>query len=176
MFQPAAFAAHGKSKLAKDMNVTSSSAVDGIVPYKTTPGSRHFQKAQWHGAAIKTHLGSIHAAVYTMPANQVANLVNDDSDIAYVSPDRPLSGMAVDYTSQTVNAPAAWNAGLSGAGVGVAIVDSGCLERQLPERKLRSPHRQHVPGRRQLGFVGKLGIVGFVGGVGQFPSLGAGEN
>jgi len=50
----------------------------------------------------------------------------------YISPDRPLHGASddsftpvLDYHNETVNAPAAWTQGLNGAGIGVAVIDSG---------------------------------------------------
>src|SRR5204862_3157609 len=50
-------------------------------------------------------------------------------DVAYISPNRPLSGTSastLDYAAETVNAPMArqqW--GLDGTGIGVAVIDSG---------------------------------------------------
>jgi serine protease AprX len=44
-------------------------------------------------------------------------------------PTPPLSGLATHYP-QLVGAPAAWNAGFTGAGVGIAVIDSGTAAHQ----------------------------------------------
>ena len=45
--------------------------------------------------------------------------------MAYISPDRQVRG-SLDYVTSAVGAPTAWNVyGLTGTGVGVAIIDSG---------------------------------------------------
>src|SRR6266550_3476817 len=46
------------------------------------------------------------------------------ADTSKISPDRPLRA-TLDYTAAAVNAPLAWSSGLDGAGVGIAIIDSG---------------------------------------------------
>ncbi len=96
-----------------------------IVQYRHAPHPANVSKAAKRGAEFKGHLPLIKSAVYRMPARAVLELVHSDPSVLYVTPDRPLKGMALDYTAQTVNAPAAWSAGLTGAGVGVAVIDSG---------------------------------------------------
>ncbi len=66
-----------------------------------------------------------------MPASMLRDLA-DDPDVTYISPDRKLRGAGtassdwnLDYHTDTVNAPFAWSQGFNGAGVGVAVVDSG---------------------------------------------------
>ena len=44
--------------------------------------------------------------------------------VTYISPNRAVSG-SLDVTTQTVGANAAWQSGWTGAGVGVAVIDSG---------------------------------------------------
>src|SRR5439155_9520649 len=48
----------------------------------------------------------------------------DNPDVVYISPDRPVRG-ALDTTVATVNGGYAQTLGLNGAGVGVAVIDSG---------------------------------------------------
>ncbi len=50
--------------------------------------------------------------------------VSNQSNVAYISPDRAL-GASLDYTAAAVSAPAAWSSGLDGSGVGIAVIDSG---------------------------------------------------
>src|SRR5205814_685201 len=77
---------------------------------------------------LKTKLDVIKGAHYSVPANSLKDL-EKDPDVAYISPNRPLSGTAtstLDYTPEAVNAPAAWRQwGLDGTGIGVAVIDSG---------------------------------------------------
>src|SRR3954452_9987204 len=61
--------------------------------------------------------------VYTLSASALLDLENDP-DVAYITPDRPISAK-LDNSAAAVNASAAWSAGFTGAGIGVAIVDSG---------------------------------------------------
>src|SRR5580704_5345045 len=50
--------------------------------------------------------------------------ISNQSNVAYISPDRALAG-TLDYTTAAVNAPYAWSLGLDGSGIGIAIIDSG---------------------------------------------------
>ncbi|HEX6544915.1 MAG TPA: S8 family serine peptidase [Bryobacteraceae bacterium] len=65
----------------------------------------------------------LNAVVYTLPASQIPTLANDPN-VTYVSPDRTLTGQ-MDYSSAAVKATAAWQSHLTGAGIGVAVIDSG---------------------------------------------------
>ena len=58
-----------------------------------------------------------------MPASALARLAADP-DVAYISPDRPLQGL-LDQADAAIGASAAATYGLTGAGVGVAVIDSG---------------------------------------------------
>ena len=75
----------------------------------------------------------LRSGAYTIPASALADL-EANPDVAYVTVDRPVSGSgtatpvtgpAVDYHTEAVQAAAAWAQGLDGAGVGVAVIDSG---------------------------------------------------
>ncbi len=120
-----AFAGNGNKKVASDLNPASGNSVDVIVQYKTTPTSKHFNRAQGRGAKVKRDLGQMKLAAYTMPANEVANLADEDSDIAYVTPDRPVKGAGLTAQFQAVDADIAQGYGYTGSGVTVALIDSG---------------------------------------------------
>ena len=47
-----------------------------------------------------------------------------DPEIVSVSVDHPMKALD-DNTDAATNVPAAWNSGYNGAGVGVAVIDSG---------------------------------------------------
>lgn len=92
---------------------------------------------QWNNSSIQTldqkvtaasgltiqHFNAIKGGVYNLPASALATLASDPN-VAFISPDRPLQAR-LDNTAAAVNAAALWSAGLSGAGVGVAVIDSG---------------------------------------------------
>ena len=67
--------------------------------------------------------GLINAVAGTMQAGDVLTLSNQ-SNVNYISLDRPLHA-SLDYADSAVNAPMAWNSGLNGTGVGIAVIDSG---------------------------------------------------
>ncbi len=75
------------------------------------------------GDLLGTVLGLINATVTTVTGSSLNNLAKDPN-VVYITPDRPVRGK-LDYTTAAVNASAAWSAGLTGAGVGVAVIDSG---------------------------------------------------
>src|SRR2546426_7966040 len=116
-----------KHKLSKDLDALkgghSGATVDVIIQFNQTPTDAHHQKVQNKGGVLKTKLGFINGAHYSVPVESLDALA-DDPDVAYISPDRPVHG-ALDTTVATVNGGYAQTLGLSGAGIGVAVIDSG---------------------------------------------------
>ena len=117
-------------KVSVELQTSNSQPVDVIVQYKTTPLTKHFNNASKHGAKLKKQFSLSNGAVYSLTASQVSQLANDDSDIAYITPDRPVKatwGGGIDYSSQfeAVNADIAQGYGYDGTGVTVAVIDSG---------------------------------------------------
>src|SRR5712691_11583099 len=120
--------ADGNHKLSKDLDALkgghNGATVDVIIQFNETPTDAHHQKVQNKGGILKTKLDFINGAHYSVPVESLDALA-DDPDVAYISPDRDVSG-SLDYVTSAVGAPIAWNIyGLSGTGVGVAIIDSG---------------------------------------------------
>src|SRR3989440_9193216 len=121
-----------KHKLSKELDAVkgghNGATVDVIIQFNQTPTAAHHQKVQNKGGALKTKLDVIKGAHYSVPTGSLKDL-EKDPDVAYISPNRPLSGTAtstLDYTPEAVNAPAAWRQwGLDGTGIGVAVIDSG---------------------------------------------------
>ncbi len=121
-----------KHKLSKDLDALKrgphGTTVDVIVQYKLTPTDAQHLRVQGRGGVLKTKLDAIKGAHYSVPVESLDALA-DDPDVAYISPNRPLSGTStskLDYAPETVNAPVAWQQwGLDGTGVGVAVIDSG---------------------------------------------------
>src|SRR6266705_5639309 len=121
------FADGNKHKLSNDLDALKGShngaSVDVIIQFNQTPTATHDQKVQNKGGVLKTKLDFIKAAHYSVPVEALDALA-DDPDVAYISPDRPVRG-ALDTTVATVNGGYAPTLGLNGAGIGVAVVDSG---------------------------------------------------
>jgi serine protease AprX len=75
------------------------------------------------GGVVNLASDVIDAVVCTLPVSALRILVNDPT-VTYISPDRTLWAR-LDYTAAAVNVKSAWNANLTGTGVGIAIIDSG---------------------------------------------------
>ena len=124
------FAGGNKHKLSKDLEALKSgpsgTAVDVIIQFNQAPTEAHHQKVQDKGGVLKTKLDFINGAHYSIPVESLDALA-DDPDVVYISPDRPVRG-ALDTTVATVNGGYAQTLGLNGAGVGVAVIDSGVAD------------------------------------------------
>ena len=89
----------------------------------------------------------------------------------YVSADRQVNAQ-FDASEQTINAPAAWQIGLDGTGVGVAIVDSGVAKHddleQANSHKSRVVYSEVLNGRKgdEYGH-GTARLAGIVAGNGK---------
>src|SRR6266699_2557689 len=116
-----------KQKLSNDLNALkggdNGAMVDVIIQFNQTPTDAHHQKVQDEGGVLKTKLDFIKGAHYSVPVESLDALA-DDPDVAYISPDRRLSG-SVDNTAAAVNAKVAWQSGWDGTGIAVAVIDSG---------------------------------------------------
>ena len=126
----ASLAFAGPRKMSKELQDQFSGDVDVIVQYTQVPTARHHEKVLNRGGRIKRDLGEFKGGAYSMPASELADLAADP-DVVYISPDHPLRDMSTipaainDNHTGTINANNAWSKGLSGAGIGVAIIDSG---------------------------------------------------
>jgi serine protease AprX len=65
----------------------------------------------------------VNGIVASLDGNGIQSLSNQ-SNVLYISPDRPISLMA-DTAAPSVNAPVAWKSNYTGTGVSVALIDSG---------------------------------------------------
>src|SRR6266705_494460 len=116
-----------KHKVSSDLDALkgshSGATVDVIIQYNVPPTDAHHQKVQGMGGVLKTKLDFIKAAHYSVPVESL-DVLAADPDVAYISPDRPVRGL-LDTTVATVNGGYAQILGLNGAGIGVAVIDSG---------------------------------------------------
>ena len=75
------------------------------------------------GGTILSDLPLVNGLVAVLDGNGIVNLSNQ-SNVVYISLDRPLSP-TLSNAAPAVNAFAAWQSGYTGAGIGVALIDSG---------------------------------------------------
>lgn len=118
-----AFASPGP-KVAPELNNSNPAAtVRVIVNWRQVPGAVQHGKVTQRGGELSKAFSNMKSAVYSIPAQNLADLANDP-DVMYIAPDRPVKS-SLDNTAAAVNAPAVWKAGFIGTGVGVAVIDSG---------------------------------------------------
>ena len=111
-------------KLSPELKGRHSAAViDVIVQFRVPPAQRHKDRVAGHGGLVKRHLGAVKGLLVTLPESRVRTLSNDP-DVAYVSPDRPVTRQ-MNNAAVGVLANYAWSLGSDGTGVAVAVIDSG---------------------------------------------------
>src|ERR1051325_6719839 len=116
-------------KLAPEFDVAANSAatVRVLIQTKGQPNASLDGAVQNARGQKRASLNAVSTVVADVPANQVASLALRD-DVVYVSPDRPVKGTG-SLTNDTVGATQVQtskaNAGATGKGVGIAILDSG---------------------------------------------------
>src|SRR3974390_2261996 len=118
-----------RTKLAADLrSLKAGGMIDVIVQFRQTPRSSHYSRMASRGATVKAKLHGIRAAAFHIPASALAALQNDP-DVLYVSPDRPVhltaSNKDENFVSPTQDDIASSQYALDGSGVGVAVIDSG---------------------------------------------------
>ncbi len=100
--------------------------IDVIV--QTRPGTtltRYRQKMVSQGAVQKNNLDIINASVFRVPASMLPQL-EQDPDISYVTPDRKTIHLSQeDFVLDATQSTGVINAGYTGNGIGVAVIDSG---------------------------------------------------
>jgi serine protease AprX len=94
-----------------------------IVQYKQVPTDAHYAKMQARGGHLHAKLHMIKGAAFTVPVS-VLPALEADPEIASVSIDHPMQVMD-DLTNGAIGAASVWNSGYTGAGIGVAVIDSG---------------------------------------------------
>ncbi len=75
------------------------------------------------GARLNHRLGMVKGIALTIPASALPAL-EADPEVLSVTVDHPMKGLD-DITDVATSVTAAWNAGYNGAGIGVAVIDSG---------------------------------------------------
>jgi serine protease AprX len=97
--------------------------VNVVVQYQNAPGLLDITQLLSLGGTIHYQYSAIPAVSVTLP-KAVVTVLSLLSDVAYISLDRPVAPM-LDLTRDATNADYAFQSGYTGAGVGIAIIDSG---------------------------------------------------
>src|ERR1700732_3767784 len=102
------------------------SMVTVIVQYRQMPNSSSLRTMQLGGAAIKSKLHTIRAVTMRVPVSMLAKLAKDPN-VAYITPDRPVSMTwgNVDYSTAVEAAVAAAPLAFHGTGGGGAGIGGG---------------------------------------------------
>ena len=111
-------------KISRDLeSADPQSTAEVIVQFAHAPTEAHHQMINGHGGSLRSELPLVRAGVYAIPVAGLERLASE-SEVLYVSPNRQLRG-SLDNVTSAVNASAAWNTSLAGAGIGIALIDSG---------------------------------------------------
>src|ERR1051325_5437909 len=118
------FARGNDHKLSPELKgPQSAGVVDVIVQYKVAPAQKERDRIAAHGGTVKQHFHAVKGLLVSLPAWRLKTLSNDP-EVAYVSPDRPIRRQ-MNNAAVGVLANYAWNLGLDGTGIAVAVIDSG---------------------------------------------------
>ncbi len=119
----------GSEKIAKGLELADPAMnVDVIVQFRHPPTEAHHEMLRRLGVKHRADLHLIAGDAVSMPARSLAALA-DDPEVAFIAIDRPVHGL-LDLTTAAVNATVAWQSGWTGAGIGVAVIDSGIAQHQ----------------------------------------------
>ena len=129
---PAPAATRASSRIAPELSGLLAKAHQGlakgetvkvIVQYKQVPTAEHYARMQSRGGLLHAKLHMIRSAAFTIPVSALPAL-ESDPEICAVTIDHPMKVMD-DTTDVATGVPSAWSSGYTGAGVGVAVIDSG---------------------------------------------------
>jgi subtilisin family serine protease len=127
------------SKVAPELSgATSSQTVRVIVQTKGRPTQAHDGAISAKGGSKRQSFDELNALTADVPANAVASLAARE-DVEYVSPDRQVRA-SLDVTRESVGASQVQAGvgsvkGLTGKGVGIAVIDSGISARHPDFKK-----------------------------------------
>src|ERR1700682_6153156 len=91
-----------------------------IVQYRQVPRSGDYATMRGRGGRLAAKLHMINSAAFTIPVSALAAL-EADPEVVSVSIDHPMNVMD-DLTNDATGVSAAWNSGVNGTGIGVAVI------------------------------------------------------
>ena len=110
------------TKLSPDLRTSTAPHARVVVQYNSQPGLLDLNLLSTLGSILNA-LPLVNAIVADLPLSSILSLSNQ-ANVRYISLDRTLTP-TLSNAAPAVNAFAAWQSGYTGAGVGVAVVDSG---------------------------------------------------
>ena len=120
----ASFAFAGQPKLDPELaKLGKDETIDVIVQYRTPPREEHHSSPGRWGGQVKRRLDLIGGELYSVTAAALEQLAADPN-VSYITPDRPVHAMSNDAAA-TVYADIAHQNGYDGAGISIALIDSG---------------------------------------------------
>jgi serine protease AprX len=139
-------------------NALSKETRDVIVQIDGTSAADQIESIRQHGGRVRHTFKSVNALLVEMPTSRIEELALED-DVAFISPDRQVS-IATDAAARLVGANQVWQSasstygstysGVTGAGVGIAFIDSG-ISPGNPDFKDRSNDSRIVAFRDYAG-------------------------
>jgi hypothetical protein len=116
------------TKLSPDLQKSAATTpVQVVVQYHNPPGLLDLQLLATLGSVLNS-LPLVNGVVAQLPLSNILSLSNQ-GNVKYISLDRALRP-TLSNAAPAVNAFAAWQSGYTGAGIGVALVDSGQSQRE----------------------------------------------
>jgi serine protease AprX len=139
--------------------------LDVIIQYNQTPSESDEQLVVANGGVVKRKFRYVKGHVYHVPAGALNNIASS-SNVAYISPDRPLNGL-LDQADVTIGANLAASYGVSGSGIGVAVIDSGIAN--VPDLKGKVVYSRNFNTNTTLGDAYGHGthVAGIIAGSGK---------
>jgi serine protease AprX len=120
-----ALAGSNPKKVSTDLQQTNpSSLVNVIIRYDAPMSKLETSAIAALGGKITHSFQKLNTVAAKLPGWAVNGLATDPN-LSYISTDRQVSVTSLDYGAQAVNADLAWQDGLDGSGIGVAVIDSG---------------------------------------------------
>src|SRR5262249_7478446 len=111
-------------KIAPDLtHISPQATVSVIIQFSSPLDHAGRQVLLKQGGILKADLDFIHSASYTVRASGLEKIAALPQ-VAHISPDRAVKA-TLDYANAAVGAQAAFQAGWDGAGIGIAVIDSG---------------------------------------------------
>ena len=110
------------TKLSPDLRKSTAPTARVVVQYNGQPSLLDLQLLGKLGSILNA-LPLVNGIVANLPLSNILSLSNQ-SNVKYISIDRTLTP-TLSNAAPAVNAFAAWQSGYTGAGVGVALIDSG---------------------------------------------------
>ena len=114
------------SKLSPDLRKLSASHATVVVQYNQAPSLLDLQSITKLLGSVISKIPLVNGIVADLPLASILSLSNQ-ANVKYISLDRALTP-TLSNAAPAVNAFAAWQSGYTGAGVGVALVDSGVID------------------------------------------------